>query len=89
MPPSVHLSEDLESVILDSTDNIFIVLEDGYFVSDGKCPLTEQECIIHSLQEAGCLIFNISTPGLFKDTLHPVQSVVADILHHIHKDKNR
>jgi hypothetical protein len=88
MPPSENLSEDLESVILDSTENIFILTEDGYFVNPELCPLTEQEHILKILQNTGCLLFDISSPALFRNAEETVETMVADILYHIHKDKH-
>lgn len=82
-----NLTESLESVLLDSTENVFILMEDGTFVSDDVCPIIEQEHIKNNLQKAGCILLDISCLDLFKDAENTIEKLKADLLHHIQKNK--
>ncbi len=79
----MSLSEDpyelLESVLIDSTENVFVIIEDGYFVSHDVCDILEQELIKKNLKASGIIILDISTESLFRNSENILLSLKQSI----------
>jgi len=83
MPITEEPYEILESVLIDSTENVFVIIEDGFFVSHDICDILEQELIKKNLQNAGIIILDISTEALFRDSENTLLSLKQSVLNRL------
>ncbi len=75
--------ELLESVMIDSTENVVVILEDSLFVPYDICPIIEQQFIKKNLENAGFVVLDVSSLQLFEQSEKTIEDIKQTLFQYL------